>query len=433
MSRLIIFDTSNFTDWPVGGQLTSISNFLRYLQETCPHRKDDVLLVGVTPENEDASVEGASLGDTYPSEEAVTPGGSSATGWNSAPGGSSASGVGKLPGHIVEGPFGFPFLPVISVPTDQSGIHRSVRLEYLKGLIRNKKLLKIRDDDCCYIHTPEAYAGIRCINRKAACYVFSHGTYGDMWRRVRFFKKLPPVRLLFQWYLMQVIRGAKAVFILDRDSLRDYRGKARKLVRVRNSAVRDPKPPEKQVSDPVRCLYAGRLSKVKNIGPIIEAFSQGDWAKGRTLTIAGAGEEEKTLKAMAGDRVSFTGALSPEDTRDLMRRSDILVMNSVFEGMPMAIIEAMSSGLPVVTTDTGGIGDNLVFGKGCEKTDGTVQGIRNAVDRILSDYGRYSGEAFEYSEVFDYRRVNRKVFGELNKTLGWQENQAHYDKDETGS
>lgn len=376
MHRLVLFDTSNFRDWPVGGQLTSILNFLRFLSEEHPERKDEVLLVGVAVDQEPVGV-------------------------------------------VREGSYGFPFLPVLSLPREQSDIKRSVRLEYLKGLIRYRRSIGIKAEDCCYIHTPEAYAAIRLMSRKAPCYVFSHGSYGNMWRRVRFFKKMPLVRLLFQKYLMDVIRGARAVFVLDSDSVRDYRGKAKRLIHVRNSGVRDPEPHKTAPGNPVRCLFAGRLSKQKNIEPIIKAFSGKDDFNGFTLTVAGAGEEEQALKAMADPGISFTGALSPEETRQLMRESDILIMNSVFEGMPMAVIEAMCVGLPVVTTDVGGIGENLRFGTGCEKTDGTVEGIQSALQKIASDYERYSREAWEYSEAFDYRKVNRRILKELNRELLW--------------
>lgn len=377
MGRLIIFDTSNFSDWPVGGQLTSISNFLRFLSEDHPDRKKDVLLVGVTVDRD-------------------------------------------TPGTVKEGPYGFPFLPVLSLPREQSDIQHSVRLEYLKGLIRHRNALKVKAGDCCYIHTPEAYAAIRLMSRKAPCFVFSHGTYGNMWKRVRFFKKFPLVRLMFQKYLMDVIRGARAVFVLDSDSVKDYRGKAKRIVFVRNSGVRDQNPHRTAPGDPVRCLYAGRLSKVKNIGPIIDAFSGDGKIQGFSLTVAGAGEEEKDLRARADSGVTFTGPLSPEETRDLMRASDILVMNSVFEGMPMSVIEAMCVGLPVVTTDAGGIGENLRFGTGCELTDGTPEGIKAALRKVVSDYARYSEEAWEYSGIFDYRTVNRRIFRVLNRELGWE-------------
>ena len=48
MSRLLIYDTSNFVDFPIGGQLTSIGNFLRFVCEEYPERTKDIMLVGVT-------------------------------------------------------------------------------------------------------------------------------------------------------------------------------------------------------------------------------------------------------------------------------------------------------------------------------------------------------------------------------------------------
>ena len=53
MNRLILYDTCNFRDYPVGGQLTSIKNFLRYLAEVCPEHCENVLLAGVSCDPEE--------------------------------------------------------------------------------------------------------------------------------------------------------------------------------------------------------------------------------------------------------------------------------------------------------------------------------------------------------------------------------------------
>ncbi len=53
MGRLIVFDTSNFTDFPIGGQLTSERSFLRYLAEFCPETEGHVLLVGAGKREEE--------------------------------------------------------------------------------------------------------------------------------------------------------------------------------------------------------------------------------------------------------------------------------------------------------------------------------------------------------------------------------------------
>lgn len=46
--RLILYDTCNYRDYPVGGQVTSIKNFLRFLSQEYPEHTGEVLLVGVS-------------------------------------------------------------------------------------------------------------------------------------------------------------------------------------------------------------------------------------------------------------------------------------------------------------------------------------------------------------------------------------------------
>ena len=53
MGRLIIFDTSNFRDYPVGGQITSVKNFMKYIGEYYPQKVNNILLVGVSTSIED--------------------------------------------------------------------------------------------------------------------------------------------------------------------------------------------------------------------------------------------------------------------------------------------------------------------------------------------------------------------------------------------
>ena len=94
-------------------------------------------------------------------------------------------------------------------------------------------------------------------------------------------------------------------------------------------------------------------------------------------------------------------------------------MNSTFEGIPMTILEAISLGLPVITTDVGGIKEVLTYGRDAEVTDGTVEKIHTAMDRILMDYEAYAEAAYRKSLQFDYRKVNRKVFDVINGKLNW--------------
>ena len=382
MNRLILYDTCNFRDYPVGGQVTSIKNFLRFLAEAYPERCEDVLLAGVS----------CDLAEVGRIQKIETAGGY------------------------------FSFLAVVRAEVDLGNVKKSLRLEYMKGLWKYRHLIAPGKEDVNYIHTPEAFAAVRLMRPGAVCYVFSHGTYLNMYKRVRFFKKAPLIRQLFQGFLMQVIRRSTAVFALDRETMVDYAAYNSRVIHVGNSIVCHPWKERPLPGEPVRLLYAGRLSAVKNVGPIIEAAV--GWEKDCTLDILGDGEEREMLeeKAHGSERIRFRGAVTPDEVQKVMGEADMLVMNSTFEGIPMIILEAVSTGLPVVTTDVGGIKEVLTYGLDSEVTDGSVQGIRDAMERVLSDYARHSRAAWEKSLQFDYGKVNRKVFEVLNESLRWERN-----------
>jgi glycosyltransferase involved in cell wall biosynthesis len=62
------------------------------------------------------------------------------------------------------------------------------------------------------------------------------------------------------------------------------------------------------------------------------------------------------------DKVTFLGWLPSPEMRDLFAASDVLVLPSRNEGLPMVIVEAMASGLAVISTPVGSIGDAIMEG-----------------------------------------------------------------------
>ena len=109
-------------------------------------------------------------------------------------------------------------------------------------------------------------------------------------------------------------------------------------------------------------IFSGRLEKIKNIDKIIRVYSKlpASIQEENPLYIAGIGTQENILKELASalpisGEVIFLGNLSNEEMIEADSSKRILVMASSQEGFPMAIAEALSLGVPVISTDTGDI------------------------------------------------------------------------------
>lgn len=85
-----------------------------------------------------------------------------------------------------------------------------------------------------------------------------------------------------------------------------------------------------------------------------------------TLEIAGAGSGERDLRALARSLslagVRFLGAVAPSDMPALHERNDILLNSSLIDNQPLSILEAMASGMPIVSTGTGDIVNMIEHG-----------------------------------------------------------------------
>jgi glycosyltransferase involved in cell wall biosynthesis len=110
-----------------------------------------------------------------------------------------------------------------------------------------------------------------------------------------------------------------------------------------------PPPPE----GPPRLVTAGRMVKQKRHDILLRAFALSD-AKDARLTVLGDGpwrlQLEELAKALGiADRVDMPGYTT--DVLSELRRSDLFVLSSDYEGLPAVVLEALACNLPVATTD----------------------------------------------------------------------------------
>jgi glycosyltransferase involved in cell wall biosynthesis len=107
--------------------------------------------------------------------------------------------------------------------------------------------------------------------------------------------------------------------------------------------------------------FIGRLSKPKGLVPFFsKLIENGDVLDGARLVLVGDGEEMETLRRTAAgsalaERIVFEGYR--EDALDRLRGFDALVLPSISEGLPMAVLEAMAAEKPVLAFGVGSVGE----------------------------------------------------------------------------
>lgn len=89
---------------------------------------------------------------------------------------------------------------------------------------------------------------------------------------------------------------------------------------------------------------------------------------GANLTIAGVGPERQALEELAirlglETSITFTGHIDNESIAALYRIADVMVNPSLADNMPISILEALASGVPIVSTDVGGVPYMVEHGK----------------------------------------------------------------------
>ncbi|NES06422.1 MAG: glycosyltransferase family 4 protein [Okeania sp. SIO2F4] len=114
-------------------------------------------------------------------------------------------------------------------------------------------------------------------------------------------------------------------------------------------------------------LYLGRISTEKNVESLLKAWKHSDMTNDSCLAIVGDGPLVPSLQMFYGDvkGVSWFGYVSDEQRRiEILRGADVFILPSLVEGLSLALLEAMSSGLACVATDAGADGEVLEKGAG---------------------------------------------------------------------
>lgn len=145
--------------------------------------------------------------------------------------------------------------------------------------------------------------------------------------------------------------------------------------------------PMREQDAPLELVAVGSLQYVKGFDILLQAIALLEPAKAARirLTIVGEGEERKMLEALiasSGLSASIRLVGNSNDVASHLGRADLFVLSSRDEGMPMAVLEAMQVGLPLISTRVGTIPE-VLDDSACLFVEKSPTDIARALDDVL--------------------------------------------------
>ena len=151
----------------------------------------------------------------------------------------------------------------------------------------------------------------------------------------------------------------------------------------------NPAPPPREVDPeplaPGTFVFVGRLTRQKALRTALEAVALVPEAR---LVVVGDGPERASLEQAAGERVEFLGSRSRDEALRTVAGAAAALLSSDWENLPHAAVEALSVGVPVVSTAVGGVPEVVQDGvNGLLVPPGRPDQLAAAMRRVLEEPG----------------------------------------------
>jgi glycosyltransferase involved in cell wall biosynthesis len=222
-------------------------------------------------------------------------------------------------------------------------------------------------------------------------------------------------------------------FYIDRFALREAQ-----VVVLCNPAVLPPSLPDRSQRARVQFLFLGRIGERKGAFDLLQAFARlpERIRSCARLVFAGDGEVEalRAEAAALGDAVQVHSWIDARRRDELLFQSDVFVLPSYNEGVPMAMLEAMAHGLPVIATPVGGIPDAVSHEVEALLIEpGAIDALAAALQRLIDDaslraaLGRNARARAERCDIRQYSVALARIYRRLADaaSLPNQETAAH--------
>lgn len=169
-------------------------------------------------------------------------------------------------------------------------------------------------------------------------------------------------------------------------------------------------------------VYVARIERMKGIYVAVEAFIK----SGKRLLVLGIGDDEEQVRELVkehkADNIEFVGQKSYEEMQKLIAGAKALIFPTQwYEGLPMTIVESFAQGTPVIGSNMGNVGNEIVDGyngfkfsyQSADALNEAIQRLENASSDNLA-YNCIKTYEEKYSTESDYNRlinIYQKVCG----------------------
>lgn len=369
-NEIAFFYMSNYVDWPQGGMLTYVRNILPEFESLAKSKGYSVRYYGCKVDHR--------LSD-------------------------------------------FASSPIVDVKTTHKILPNSIRC--LISMLVNRRYY--RNISLAYSHTEACTIALKILN--PACRVIHH-QHGLSYKSCKGAERFHN----FERYLAQKL--ADDVLVVAGDALvADHAvqmGDPNKYHSVGSpiqySMIQQIRSRSSREANGLRFVYSGRLIDHKNVQLALRAFAL--FEDGRpsgaedTFVIIGSGPKRGSLEEEAGrlgihNKVVFLGLLSQERVLEELALSDILLFPSKGEGVSLAVLEAMASGLPVVCCDVVGLNDLVIDEEtGSIAKELTCDAFASSMRYVVAEKDRLSKNCLRFSSAYSVENICHRilsiVFGE---------------------
>jgi glycosyltransferase involved in cell wall biosynthesis len=247
-------------------------------------------------------------------------------------------------------------------------------------------------------------------------------------------------------YILYTLNAADELLVLS-DEWKTYFDsitKRHKAIVVNNPVIMPAHVNHNTLEVPISVLYLNHITGKKGIFDLVELFRKNkeNFQGVFKLEIAGTGNELDKLQSLIKEYalenlITYKGWVSGQQKDDLLKSCNVFILTSYYEGLPMAILESMALGKPIISSNVGGIPQIVKpLENGWLVEPGDIEALEKIFIQIKADPGileRFGNNSLEIVKDFSAEKVIEKLNsiyeGQLGEKLA-KEQASVYEKAE---